>query len=103
MTPTNDARMERIVGRVLRIGVAATTVCLAAGLLLSFAKEQSSGGAILMTAGLLILMATPVARVVASVVEFAAARDWLFVALTGLVLLEICASVVAALVFHRHT
>jgi uncharacterized membrane protein len=58
-------------------------------------------GSPLMTIGLMILMATPVTRVAASVVEYAVERDWLFVALTSLVLLEIIAGVIAALVFHR--
>jgi uncharacterized membrane protein len=39
--------------------------------------------------------------VAASVVEYAVERDWLFVVLTTIVLLEIAAGVIAALVFHR--
>jgi uncharacterized membrane protein len=55
----------------------------------------------LMTAGLMMLMATPVARVAASVVGYAVDRDWTFFILTSIVLLELCAGIVAALVFHR--
>jgi uncharacterized membrane protein len=47
-------------------------------------------------------MGTPIARVAASVAEYAAERDWRFVILTSVVLLEICGSIVAALLFHRH-
>jgi len=36
--------------------------------------------------GLLLLIATPVARVAFSVVAFAAERDWLYVAITLIVL-----------------
>jgi uncharacterized membrane protein len=100
-TDTADARLERVVGRVLRVGVRASTACLVIGLVLSLFLHPSSAGSTLMTVGLLILMATPVARVAASIAEYASERDWLFVALTTLVLLEIGAGVVTALVFHR--
>ena len=76
-----DAKLERIIRRILQIGVTTSSVFLAIGLM--------------------ILMATPVTRVAASVVEYAVERDWLFVALTSLVLLEIIGGVIAALVFHR--
>jgi uncharacterized membrane protein len=56
---------------------------------------------VLMNAGLMILMATPVARVAASVAEYARERDWTFVVLTSIVLLELCGGIIAALVFHR--
>jgi uncharacterized membrane protein len=101
MRESTDARIERVVGLVLRGGVGTSSVLLSAGLLLSFVAHGWIGGAILMTAGLLVLMGTPAARVVASIVEYAWARDWLFVVLTGLVLLEICGGVIAALVYHQ--
>jgi uncharacterized membrane protein len=96
-----DAKLEQIIRTILRIGVATSSAFLAAGLAWSFAVSGSSAGAWLMTIGLFILMGTPVSRVAASVVEYAVERDWLFVALTSIVLLEIAAGVIAALVFHR--
>jgi uncharacterized membrane protein len=42
----------------------------------------------MLSAGLVILMATPVGRVVVSVSEHAFERDWAFVVLTTIVLLE---------------
>jgi uncharacterized membrane protein len=96
-----DAKLERIIRRILQIGVATSSVFLAIGLAWSFALPAATVGSPLMTIGLMILMATPVTRVAASVVEYAVERDWLFVALTSLVLLEIIAGVIAALVFHR--
>ena len=42
-------------------------------------------------------MATPVGRVAVSVGEYARQRDWLFVLLTSIVLIELLASVVAAM------
>lgn len=98
---TTDARLEDIIRRILRIGVAASSVFLATGLSWSFVSPGSAISGTLLTAGLLILLGTPVTRVAASVLEYAVERDWLFVVLTSLVLLEICAGVIAALVFHR--
>ena len=96
-----DARLERIIRRVLRVGVTVSSVLLAIGLVSSSIAPGSPTSALLLTVGLMILMGTPVARVAASVIEYAVERDWLFVALTGIVLLEILAGIVAALVFHR--
>jgi uncharacterized membrane protein len=95
-----DARLEARLGGVLRIGVYASSIFLAIGLALSFTSVGSAAGW-LMTTGLVMLMATPVARVVASVIEYLMHRDWPFFALTAIVLLELCAGIVAALVFHR--
>ena len=97
-----DVRIERTVGTILRVGVAACTMCLSLGLLLSFVGQRSNAGNVLITVGLWILIGTPIARVAASVAEYASERDWRFVILTSVVLLEICGSIAAALLFHRH-
>jgi len=55
--------MERVVGIVLRSGVIASSACLTVGLLLSLAAGGGSFAAFLLNAGILILLATPVARV----------------------------------------
>ena len=96
-----DARLEQTIRHILRIGVTVSSVFLAIGLFWSLTVPGSSTAALLMTIGLMILMATPVTRVAASVIEYVVERDWLFAGLTSLVLLEITAGVVAALVFHR--
>ena len=96
-----DADLERRLGRVLTVGVRASTVFLAFGLALSFTSGATQVASWLMTVGLLILMATPVARVATSMAEYVRHRDWTFSILTAVVLLELCAGVVAALVFHR--
>jgi uncharacterized membrane protein len=49
-------------------------------------------GRAIMTVGLLVLIATPVARVVASIVAFLIERDWRFVCITTAVLLVIAVS-----------
>jgi uncharacterized membrane protein len=93
-------RLERILGTVLRLGVAASSACLALGLVLMFAGGAASAS-LLLQAGIVILLVTPVARVVVSIVQYASARDWTFVTLTAIVLVELMASAVAALVFNK--
>ena len=95
-----DRGLERLIGTVLRVGVTTSSICLAVGVLLFFIGAGSIASA-LMQAGILILLATPVARVVVSVVQYAGERDWTFTTLTVIVMVELLASVVAALVFHR--
>ena len=71
-------------GQLLLGGVLVASVCLLAGLVLSLAGASASAG--LMNAGLVILMATPVVRVMLSIVEYVAARDWPFAATASAVL-----------------
>lgn len=97
----NDASIEERLGSILRLGVFASSACLGAGLALSLVLPGLTALANgLMTLGLVMLMATPVMRVAVSVVEYGRQRDWIFFTLTGLVLLELAAGIVAALVFH---
>ena len=91
--------LERTIGQVLRIGVTASSLALAAGIVLEFFGLP--GASWLLNAGVLTLLATPAARVVISIVEYIDARDWTFVTLTSIVLVELLASVVAALVFNK--
>ena len=95
---SRDEALEALIGRVLRIGVTVSSVCLAVGLLLSIV--QPGAGGTLLNVGILVLIATPAARVVLSIVEYAAARDWTFTLLTTIVLLELVGGAVAAVVFH---
>jgi uncharacterized membrane protein len=91
-----DSMMEEAIGRILRIGVTTSSLCLAIGLALSLWGISGRASSLLLNAGLIILMATPVARVVISVGEYALEHDWVFVVMTSIVLLELLASVVAA-------
>ena len=88
--------LELAIGRVLRVGTRTSSICFAAGLVLMIAGRGGTLARVLLPAGLFILMATPPARVIVSVVEYIRERDWLFVALTLTVLLALAASVVAA-------
>jgi uncharacterized membrane protein len=108
-----DTQIEVIIGNLLRVGVTLSAVLVFVGGVLylykygavrphyrifrgepevirsipavvRFALAEHSRGII--QAGLLLLIATPVARVVFSVYAFARERDWLYVGVTLLVL-----------------
>jgi len=99
MTVESD-RLERTIGIVLRAGVTISSICLAAGLIMAIVQGPGPAD-ILLAAGVVILLATPVARVLISIVEYVREHDWTFVVLTAIVLIELMASAVAALVFNR--
>ncbi len=109
----NDERIENIIGNMLRAGVILAAAVVLAGGVLYMAKygsrrpqyevfrgepsdlrsvSQIAQQAISLHArgliqfGLLLLIATPVARVAFSVIAFAAERDWLYVVITLIVL-----------------
>jgi uncharacterized membrane protein len=100
MNSTGDQRFEELIGGVLRVGVIASSACLTIGLVLSLTPATALAG-VLLNAGILLLIATPAARVAFSVVQYAIARDWTFTLLTSIVLLELVGGAIAALVFHR--
>jgi uncharacterized membrane protein len=110
---TSDKRFETLLGTLLRAGVVlASAVVLAGGVLylvqhrgpapqygifhgepsdvhyaIDVLRDAFSGhGRGLIQLGLLLLIATPIARVALSVIEFAIKRDWLYVVTTLIVL-----------------
>lgn len=94
--------LERAVGSVLRGGVIVSSLCLALGLSVAIALGSDGTLArILLHTGIIVLLATPVARVVVSIVQYTLNRDWTFAGLTTIVFLELLASAVAALVFNQ--
>jgi uncharacterized membrane protein len=95
-SPGDDLGFEIALGRLLGIGVLASTICLAAGLVMALAAGDSRPARGLLATGLVLLMATPVARVVLSAISYALRRDWVFVALTLVVFLQLVASVIVA-------
>jgi uncharacterized membrane protein len=95
------SRLERSIGFVLRAGVLASSACLAVGLALALVTGEQSAALVLLHAGVILLLITPVARVVVSIAQFASARDWTFMGLTVVVLVELMASAAAALVFNQ--
>ncbi|HMK20761.1 MAG TPA: DUF1634 domain-containing protein [Terriglobales bacterium] len=118
-----DQKIEVIIANLLRIGVmSAAVIVLAGGVVFlarhgvqparygSFAGEPSNltrWRGILQAAlglrargiiqlGLLILIATPVARVAFSVAAFALERDWLYVGVAGFVLMVLLYSLLGS-------
>lgn len=119
----DDRRLERIIGNLLRTGVllAAGVVLLGgvasfvqhdhnrfdyhhfttaprsettvSGIVRSAAAWQSEG---VIQLGLLLLIATPVARVMLAAVGFALERDWFYVAVSLIVLVVLAASLMRA-------
>ncbi len=98
---TNGRGLEQMIGVVLRAGVIASSTCLSAGLVLAVLYGHGWVAGLLLNTGIVVLLLTPVARVVVSIVQYASDRDWLFTLLTAIVLVELLASAVAALVFNR--
>jgi len=87
-TPAADAAIERLelqVGRLLRAGVTLATACLSAGLALWLVKGTTPAATLTLMTGLVILMLTPLARVVASLVAYVRLRDWFFAGTTVMV------------------
>jgi uncharacterized membrane protein len=96
MTPRSEPDpLEVALGRILRAGVTASSLCLMFGLSAAVAHEARLAG-ILLTSGMVALLATPVTRVLVSSLGYARQREWVYVALTLVVLMELVASVVAA-------
>jgi uncharacterized membrane protein len=75
--------LEAVLGWVLRVGVGLAALVSAVGLGLFL---SGGSGLPLMRLGLIILVATPMARVVFSALAFAVGRDHLFLAMTLVVL-----------------
>jgi uncharacterized membrane protein len=73
----NTRSFELLLGRTLGIGVLVSTVLLALGLLLSLVMPGAPANRLL-DAGLVLLMATPMARVLLSCAEYVRERDWFF-------------------------
>lgn len=113
MIRMDDTRAEEIIGRLLRTGVLISAFVVFAGGILYLRQEGRAArdfrtfhgvsqplrtmagvarGAIaldpqsIIQLGLLLLIATPIARVAFAVAAFALERDWLYVGLTLLVL-----------------
>ena len=88
MTP-GFAPLSRWLERILTAGLVASGVVLAAGLLLGAERA--------LFAGLLLLILTPVARVVAVALGFAYARDWVFAAISLAILAVLAAGTAVGL------
>jgi uncharacterized membrane protein len=90
-------QLERKLGRVLVTGVMGSAVLLTMGLSAWFWNPASAAATWLLNAGVIVLMATPILRVIVSVAEFVHLRQWFFVAVTLIVLAELAITVGVAL------
>ncbi len=102
--------VERMVSRVLGIGIGLSVASMLAGLMLGLASGdgvpthvislgdllpglRQPDAAAYLSLGLLVLVATPFARVAGSVVAFALERDRRYVLVTAVVLAVMCLGV----------
>jgi uncharacterized membrane protein len=101
-----DERMQSIIGKLLRAGVLAAAVTVAAGgawyLAVNGAAPMSPGAAeiagpqMLILAGLVLLIATPIARVAFALVAFVLEKDYTYVAISSVVLLVLLVSIASS-------
>jgi uncharacterized membrane protein len=119
----DDRRMEVIMGRLLQVGVTVASLVILAGAVLYLASHRASAAdysvfvsepealrdpgklrgqiargdsAALIQLGVLLLIATPVARVIFAVIAFLMERDWLYVAISLIVLTVLVFSLIHA-------
>jgi uncharacterized membrane protein len=88
--------LEPAIGLVLRIGTVTASVALAMGVALSFVAITRPLSRRLLIVGILVLLFTPVARVLVSLIDFVLNGDWLFVALNSIVLVLLASAFIAA-------
>jgi len=115
----NDARMRDIMGSLLHIGVLAAAFLVILGGILFFIQHPKEifdyttfkgepakfrqvhlivkeslnfRGRDIIQLGLLVLIATPVARVIFSLIGFLIEKDWIYVAITAVVLIILSVS-----------
>lgn len=92
-----ERRLDAFLGRVLLAGVLASAGCLAVGLVIWMAGGYPVAANRVLATGLILLMATPILRVVVSLVEYVRMRDWFFAATTIVVLAVLMGAVALAL------
>ena len=110
----NDARMKDIMGTLLRVGVLSSAFLVVCGGILFFIQHPNEmfdfttfkgeparfrqvhlivkealnfRGRDVIQLGILMLIATPVARVIFSLIGFLIEKDWIYVTITAVVLL----------------
>jgi uncharacterized membrane protein len=96
-TPESLARLEHHLGRLFAVGLSLSAAALVCGLAMFLFLPEAAARTWFLNAGLVILMATPILRVVVSVVEYVKMEDWFFVIATIVVLLELSVTMIYAL------
>jgi uncharacterized membrane protein len=92
-------RLEHQIGRVLRVGVALSAAALAMGLVLAIGGIDA--GNTVMRAGLILLMAIPITRILASFVDAIRRGDRLLAGATAFVLIVMMLTVVYSIHLRR--
>jgi uncharacterized membrane protein len=95
--PDALARLESHVGRLFVVGVTTSAAALAVGLAIFLVAPDAPAASQLLNAGLLVLMATPMLRVLLSIVEYVRMGDWFFAGTTLAVIAELSVTVLSAL------
>ena len=88
--------LEHSLGRLLQGGVLTAAACLAIGLVGWYASGPGTFSSTALTAGLFVLMATPILRVAVSLVAYVRMRDWFFVMTTVAVFVLLAITVLLA-------
>jgi len=96
-TPESLARLEHHLGRLFAVGLFLSAAALVCGLTMFLVAPNASSQTWFLNAGLVILMATPILRVIVSVIEYVKMGDWFFVVATVVVLLELSVTMIYAL------
>ena len=91
------AALETRLGRLFVAGLTISASALAIGLVVYLLLPNSPAAPLLLTAGLVILMATPLLRVLVSIIEYVRLGDWFFVTTTVIVLVELSVAMIYAL------
>ena len=91
------ARLEVHLGRLLVTGVTISAILLAIGLGTWLFDPHRASALLFLNAGLIVLMGTPILRVIVSFAEYVAMRQWFFAAVTIVVLIELSVTVLVAL------
>jgi uncharacterized membrane protein len=84
-----------LLGRWMAAGVTLSAACLALGLVLAYVDrtlDVPEGPHPLLDTGLIILMVTPLARVLVALSEEIRKRNWFFASMTFIVLAVLCAT-----------
>jgi hypothetical protein len=90
------AALETRLGRLFVAGLALSASALAIGLVVYLLLPNSPAALLLLTSGLVILMATPLLRVLVSIIEYVRLGDWFFVTTTVVVLVELSVTMIYA-------
>lgn len=88
--------LETRLGRLFTLGLVVSALFLTAGLIIYLAAPDSTAAGVPLSTGLMALMATPLLRVIVSIVEYVRRREWFFVWTTLAVLGQLTVTMVYA-------